>query len=68
MIIAAKDSVSLEELSSHLNPSHAADPELVIETTYGSFRFKAGDIRSITIGGEEDITDEVAQIFNRERK
>lgn len=64
MIIAAKDSVSLEELSNHLRPSEAADPELVIETTYGSFRYRAGDIRRITTGTGQDITDAVAQIIN----
>jgi len=64
MIIAAKDSVSLEELSNHLRPSEAADPELVVETTYGSFRYRAGDIRRITTGTGQDITDAVAQIIN----
>ncbi|MBQ6603078.1 MAG: DUF4004 family protein [Eubacterium sp.] len=66
MIIAAKDAVSLEELSRHLKPEQAADPELVIETTYGSFRYRAGDIRRITTGSGRDITDAVAQIFIKE--
>ena len=63
MIIAAKDSVSLEELSKHLKPTQVSDPELVIETTYGSYRFRAGDIRRIMIGDDCDITDEVVRII-----
>lgn len=63
LIIAAKDSVSLEELSKHLKPTQVSDPELVIETTYGSYRFRAGDIRRIMIGDDCDITDEVVRII-----
>ena len=63
MIIAAKDTVSLEELAKHLTPTQASDPELVIETTYGSYRFRAGDIRRITVGDDHDITDQVARII-----
>ena len=54
--------MSLEELSKHLKPTQVTDPELVIETTYGSYRFRAGDIRRILIG-DTDITDEVARII-----
>ena len=66
MIIAAKDNVSLEELAQHLKPEAAQDPELVIETTYGTYRFRAGDIRRILIDGDCDITDEVARIITEE--
>ena len=66
MIIAAKDNVSLEELSRQLTPTQAVDPELVIETTYGSYRFRAGDIRRILVGDDHDITDQVAHIITGE--
>ena len=63
MIIAAKDNLSLVELSQRLSPKPSEDPELVIETTYGTYRYRAADIRRILIGDGRDITDEVITVI-----
>ena len=66
MIIAAKDNVSLEELAKHLEPQKKEDPELTIETVYGSWSFRAGDIRRILVNQVKDITQQVADILMEE--
>ena len=65
MIIAAKDGISLEELAERLKPQPQADKELVVETIYGRWRFKASDIRRILVDGDTDITEEIAKILSR---
>ena len=63
LIIAAKDSVSLDELAKQLHPHKEQEPELVIETNYGTHRFRTSEIRRIRIGEKCDITDEVVRII-----
>ena len=66
-IIAARDNSSLQALAAELEGSEEKQaPALCIETTYGSYRFRAEDIRRITIDEITDITDAVAEIFSRE--
>ena len=66
-IIAARDNSSLQALAAELEGSEEKQaPALCIETTYGSYRFRAEDIRRITIDETTDITDAVAEIFSRE--
>lgn len=65
MIIAAKEGISLEELAARLKPQPQAEKELVVETVYGQWSFKASDIRRILVDGDTDITEEIAKILSR---
>ena len=63
MIIAAKDGLSLEQLAEQLRPKPKEDPQLTIETVYGSWSFRDGDILRILIDQEKDITETIAKLL-----
>ena len=66
MIIAAKDGISLEELARRLKPKAEEVQELTVETVYGTWTFRAEDIRRITTRAGRDITEEIARILSKE--
>ena len=67
MIIAAKDGISLEELSKKLKPHPKEELTLTVETVYGTWNFRASDIRRILVNNALEITEKIVRVLQEEQ-